>query len=80
MVVQPGLHNIQYSTSNTLIILSYLSGSVLSDPLVLLQVSALERNVGETMCSLKFAERVCKVELGPAARKIQRGGGSHQCD
>uniref|UniRef100_A0AAZ3SEA0 Kinesin-like protein n=1 Tax=Oncorhynchus tshawytscha TaxID=74940 RepID=A0AAZ3SEA0_ONCTS len=47
---------------------------------MVVQVSALESNVGETMCSLKFAERVCKVELGPAARKIQRGGGSHQCD
>uniref|UniRef100_M4AI28 Si:ch211-257p13.3 n=1 Tax=Xiphophorus maculatus TaxID=8083 RepID=M4AI28_XIPMA len=34
-------------------------------------VSALESNVGETLCSLKFAQRVCKVELGPAARKIE---------
>ncbi|KAJ8004838.1 hypothetical protein DPEC_G00140460 [Dallia pectoralis] len=47
---------------------------------MVVQVSALESNVGETMCSLKFAERVCKVELGPAARKIERGGGSHHCD
>lgn len=44
----------------------------------LLKVSALESNVGETLCSLKFAQRVCKVELGPAARKIESGGG--QCD
>lgn len=43
-----------------------------------LKVSALESNVGETLCSLKFAQRVCKVELGPAARKIEAGGG--QCD
>lgn len=42
------------------------------------EVSALESNVGETLCSLKFAQRVCKVELGPAARKIESGGG--QCD
>lgn len=40
-----------------------------------LKVSALESNVGETLCSLKFAQRVCKVELGPAARKIESGGG-----
>lgn len=38
------------------------------------QISSLERNVEETLCSLKFAQRVCKVELGPAARKIESGG------
>lgn len=43
--------------------------------LFVLKVSALESNVGETLCSLKFAQRVCKVELGPAARKIEAGGG-----
>lgn len=42
--------------------------------LFLLEVSALESNIGETLCSLKFAQRVCKVELGPAARKIESGG------
>ncbi|KAM9723994.1 kinesin-like protein KIFC3 [Menidia menidia] len=41
---------------------------------MVVQVSALESNVGETLCSLKFAQRVCKVELGPAARKIESGG------
>ncbi|XP_056142615.1 kinesin-like protein KIFC3 [Lampris incognitus] len=41
---------------------------------MVVQVSSLERNVGETLCSLKFAQRVCKVELGPAARKIESGG------
>ncbi|XP_077384440.1 kinesin-like protein KIFC3 isoform X1 [Festucalex cinctus] len=45
---------------------------------MVVQVSSLESNVGETLCSLKFAQRVCKVELGPAARKIESGGG--QCD
>ncbi|PIO30414.1 hypothetical protein AB205_0169980 [Aquarana catesbeiana] len=34
------------------------------------QVSPLEENIGETVCSLNFAQRVCKVELGPASRKI----------
>ncbi|XP_061632085.1 kinesin-like protein KIFC3 isoform X1 [Phyllopteryx taeniolatus] len=45
---------------------------------MVVQVSSLESNVGETLCSLKFAQRVCKVELGPAARKIESGG--RQCD
>ncbi|XP_067094939.1 kinesin-like protein KIFC3 [Osmerus mordax] len=45
---------------------------------MVVQVSALDSNVGETLCSLKFAQRVCKVELGPAARKIEAGGG--HCD
>ncbi|KAM9306024.1 kinesin-like protein KIFC3 [Gastrophryne carolinensis] len=37
---------------------------------MMVQVSPLEENVGETICSLNFAQRVCKVELGPASRKI----------
>ncbi|XP_069077093.1 kinesin-like protein KIFC2 [Pleurodeles waltl] len=37
---------------------------------MMVQISSLEGNVGETVCSLKFAQRVCKVELGPASRKI----------
>ncbi|XP_017281995.1 kinesin-like protein KIFC3 [Kryptolebias marmoratus] len=45
-----------------------------SKTVMVVQVSALESNVGETLCSLKFAQRVCKVELGPAARKIESGG------
>ncbi|CAL8247128.1 unnamed protein product [Lota lota] len=45
---------------------------------MVVQVSALESNVGETLCSLKFAQKVCKVELGPAARKIESG--ASQCD
>uniref|UniRef100_A0A3B4AE27 Kinesin-like protein KIFC3 n=1 Tax=Periophthalmus magnuspinnatus TaxID=409849 RepID=A0A3B4AE27_9GOBI len=42
-----------------------------SKTVMVVQVSALESNLGETLCSLKFAQRVCKVELGPAARKIE---------
>ncbi|XP_075776048.1 kinesin-like protein KIFC2 isoform X6 [Pelodiscus sinensis] len=41
---------------------------------MMVQVSVLEQNAGETMCSLKFAERVCKVELGPASRRIDSWG------
>nr|DBA23870.1 TPA: hypothetical protein GDO54_011587 [Pyxicephalus adspersus] len=37
---------------------------------MMVQVSPLEGNIGETVCSLNFAQRVCKVELGPAFRKI----------
>lgn len=37
---------------------------------MMVQVSPLEENIGETVCSLNFAQRVCKVELGPASRKI----------
>ncbi|XP_039661053.1 kinesin-like protein KIFC3 isoform X1 [Perca fluviatilis] len=48
-----------------------------SKTVMVVQVSALESNVGETLCSLKFAQRVCKVELGPAARKIESGGGHY---
>ncbi|PWA33665.1 hypothetical protein CCH79_00007652, partial [Gambusia affinis] len=52
--------------------------TVLLSQIIPPKVSALESNVGETLCSLKFAQKVCKVELGPAARKIESGGG--QCD
>ncbi|XP_076826891.1 kinesin-like protein KIFC3 [Brachyhypopomus gauderio] len=43
---------------------------------MVVQVSSLERNVGETLCSLKFAQRVCKVELGPATRRLESGSHS----
>ncbi|NWS60679.1 KIFC3 protein, partial [Chunga burmeisteri] len=33
------------------------------------QVSPAEKNTSETLCSLKFAERVRSVELGPVSRK-----------
>lgn len=35
------------------------------------QVSPAERNSSETLCSLKFAERVRSVELGPVSRKAE---------
>uniref|UniRef100_A0A8C4YLS4 Kinesin-like protein n=1 Tax=Gopherus evgoodei TaxID=1825980 RepID=A0A8C4YLS4_9SAUR len=43
---------------------------------MMVQISLLEKNAGETMCSLKFAQRVCKVELGPASRRIDSWGQS----
>ncbi|XP_029141474.1 kinesin-like protein KIFC3 [Protobothrops mucrosquamatus] len=42
-----------------------------SKTVMMVQISPLERNVGESICSLKFAQRVCKVELGPASRRIK---------
>lgn len=35
------------------------------------QVSPAEKNSSETLCSLKFAERVRSVELGPVSRKAE---------
>ena len=36
---------------------------------MVVQVAPVEKNVGETMCSLMFAERVRAVELGKAAAR-----------
>ncbi|XP_070605408.1 kinesin-like protein KIFC2 [Erythrolamprus reginae] len=42
-----------------------------SKTVMMVQICPLEKNVGESICSLKFAQRVCKVELGPASRRIK---------
>lgn len=36
-------------------------------------MSPAEKNTSETLCSLKFAERVRSVELGPVSRKAELG-------
>uniref|UniRef100_A0A8C3B8J3 Kinesin-like protein n=1 Tax=Cairina moschata TaxID=8855 RepID=A0A8C3B8J3_CAIMO len=46
-----------------------LSGD--SKTLMMVQVSPAEKNSSETLCSLKFAERVRSVELGPISRKAE---------
>ncbi|XP_054025821.1 kinesin-like protein KIFC3 isoform X1 [Dryobates pubescens] len=46
-----------------------LSGD--SKTLMMVQVSPAEKNSSETLCSLKFAERVRSVELGPGSRKAE---------
>ncbi|NXX23636.1 KIFC3 protein, partial [Podargus strigoides] len=46
-----------------------LSGD--SKTLMMVQVSPAEKNSSETLCSLKFAERVRSVELGPVSRKTE---------
>ena len=42
------------------------------------QVSPAEKNTSETLCSLKFAERVRSVELGPVSRKAELGSWLNQ--
>ncbi|XP_072135456.1 kinesin-like protein KIFC3 isoform X4 [Mobula birostris] len=50
-----------------------LSGD--SKTLMMVQVSPMEKNVNESICSLKFAQRVRSVELGAAGRR----GESQHC-
>uniref|UniRef100_A0A7M5TT09 Kinesin-like protein n=2 Tax=Clytia hemisphaerica TaxID=252671 RepID=A0A7M5TT09_9CNID len=42
-----------------------------SKTLMVVQVSPVVKNVGETICSLNFAQRVRQVELGTATRKVK---------
>ncbi|KAM6430694.1 kinesin-like protein KIFC3 isoform 1-T4 [Liasis olivaceus] len=53
-----------------------LSGE--SKTLMMVQVSPAEKNTSETLCSLKFAERVRSVELGPGARRAELGSWTSQ--
>ncbi|MBN3293254.1 KIFC3 protein, partial [Polypterus senegalus] len=46
-----------------------LSGD--SKTLMMVQISPVEKNVSESICSLKFAQRVRSVELGPQSRKVE---------
>ncbi|NXA41631.1 KIFC3 protein, partial [Eudromia elegans] len=48
-----------------------LSGD--SKTLMMVQVSPADKNSSETLCSLKFAERVRSVELGPVCRRAELG-------
>ena len=45
-----------------------LSWSWSAKTLMMVQVSPVIKNVGESLCSLTFAERVKKVELGSAKK------------
>lgn len=38
---------------------------------MVVQISPVVKNVGETICSLTFAQRVRTVELGQATRKVE---------
>ncbi|XP_028405341.1 kinesin-like protein KIFC3 [Dendronephthya gigantea] len=44
-----------------------------SKTLMVVQVSPALKNVGETLCSLNFAQRVRMVELGQATKKVESG-------
>ncbi|XP_069822527.1 kinesin-like protein KIFC3 isoform X2 [Dendropsophus ebraccatus] len=55
--------------------LTYLLQEALSrdgKALLLLQVSPVEQNVSESLCSLRFGDRVRSVELGVPSRKIEQ--------
>lgn len=43
-----------------------------SKTLMVVQVSPVDKNAGETVCSLNFAQRVRQVELGMASRREQK--------
>ncbi|XP_053104011.1 kinesin-like protein KIFC2 isoform X2 [Hemicordylus capensis] len=47
-----------------------------SKTIMMVQISPQEKNLGESVCSLKFAQRVCQVELGPASRRVNGGASS----
>lgn len=53
-----------------------LSGD--SKTLMVVQVSPVEKNTSETLYSLKFAERVRSVELGPGSRRTELASWSSQ--
>uniref|UniRef100_A0ACB8E698 Uncharacterized protein n=1 Tax=Sphaerodactylus townsendi TaxID=933632 RepID=A0ACB8E698_9SAUR len=53
-----------------------LSGE--SKTLMMVHVSPVEKNTSETLCSLKFAERVRSVELGHGTRRSESGSWSSQ--
>ncbi|CAL1532394.1 unnamed protein product [Lymnaea stagnalis] len=44
-----------------------------SKTLMILQVSPVEKNVSETVCTLSFGQRVRSAELGAATRKLEEG-------
>ena len=50
--------------------LIYFSGGD-SKTLMVVQVAPVEKNAGETNCSLTFAQRVRQVELGQASRRVE---------
>ena len=49
----------------------FLSTGGDSKTLMVVQVSPVEKNVSETVCSLTFAQRVRTVELGLATKKTE---------
>lgn len=48
----------------------YVGGD--SKTVMIVQLSPVQRNSSETVCSLNFAQRVRAVELGEASKKVSR--------
>ncbi len=44
-----------------------------SKTLMIVQIAPVEKNVGETLASLNFAQRVRTVELGAASKHVENG-------
>ncbi|XP_059172846.1 kinesin-like protein KIFC3 isoform X2 [Physella acuta] len=44
-----------------------------SKTLMILQVSPVEKNINESICTLNFGQRVMSAELGQATRKVEEG-------
>lgn len=53
-------------------LLSFAGGD--SKTLMIVQIAPVEKNLGESVCSLNFAQRVRTVELGQASRQILQAG------
>ncbi|KAL5022914.1 hypothetical protein ScPMuIL_002069 [Solemya velum] len=51
-----------------------------SKTLMIVQVAPVEKNVGETLCSLNFAQRVRSVELGAASKRVENGDIANEYD
>ena len=49
----------------------FLSPGGDSKTLMIVQVAPVEKNVGETMASMNFAQRVRSIELGQATKKVE---------
>lgn len=45
-----------------------------SKTLMIVQIAPVEKNLGESVCSLNFAQRVRTVELGQASRQVVQTG------
>ena len=52
-------------------LISFIGGD--SKTLMIVQIAPVEKNLGESVCSLNFAQRVRSVELGQASKRVEAG-------
>ena len=71
MIVFTMMHCIIYS-------IGFVTSGGDSKTLMITQVAPVERNVGETLASLNFAQRVRTVELGQATKKTESAEIAHR--